>query len=71
MQLEDLKIIQVATTATPATAKLVVADAASKTPKAITVNNLMITWLGGLPTSDPAVAGRPWLSGGVLTVSAG
>lgn len=28
-------------------------------------------WLATLPTSDPAVAGEPWLDSGVLTVSAG
>ena len=27
--------------------------------------------LAGLPTSDPDVAGAPWLHAGVLTVSAG
>lgn len=31
----------------------------------------MESWLGGLPTADPQVAGKPFLSAGVLTVSGG
>lgn len=31
----------------------------------------MVAWLDTLPTSDPSVAGEPWLNSGVLTVSSG
>lgn len=70
MQLEDLKIIQTTTTVEN-TDKLVVAKADSKTPKAITVGDLLKEAIGNLPTSDPAVAGELWVDTGVLTVSAG
>lgn len=44
-------------------------DAADGTSTAFA--EAMVAWLGTLPTSDPAVAGEPYLATGVLTVSAG
>jgi hypothetical protein len=79
MQLEDLKIIQAATTVA-ATDLFVVAKTDSKTPKAVAASNVIAQLLANgfaayvdtLPTTDPAVAGALFVdTGGVLTVSAG
>lgn len=70
MQLEDLKIIQ-KTTTVALTDLVVVAKADSKTPKAITVGDLLESIVDGLPTTDPVVAGKLFVDTGVLTVSAG
>jgi hypothetical protein len=78
MQLEDIKIIQTATTVA-ATDKIVVAKTDSKTPKAVQAGNLIAsllangfaTYINTLPTVDPLQAGALWVDDGVLTVSAG
>lgn len=78
MQLEDIKVIQKATTVA-ASDLLVLAKTDSKTPKAITSANLIAgilangfaTYVATLPTNDPAVAGALWVDTGVLSVSAG
>lgn len=71
MTVEEIPLYQEATTVTPATTKLIVKRAEALLPEAVTLNNLMIAWLDGLPTVDPAVAGAPYLNAGVLTVSNG
>ena len=78
MQLEDLRIIQKATTVA-ATDLFVVAKTDSKTPKTVAASDVIAQLLANgfaayvdtLPTADPEVEGALWVNTGVLTVSAG